>query len=81
MKRDLAQPLYSWVECGIPTPGLYLESLMKGYLSFYFYEHIYGVYVVYMALLSLVFLSLLCWLYVYFMTVGMYGFQHVFTCM
>jgi len=33
-----------------------------------------------MADMFMVILFLLCWLYVYFMTVAMYGSQHVFTC-
>ena len=52
MKRDLAQPFYHWVECGSPIPGLVFASLMKGYLSLYFYENFDGLYVFYMAILA-----------------------------
>jgi len=46
MKRDLAQPFYSWVECGSHILGLDFASLMKGDISLYFYEHYIGLYVV-----------------------------------
>ncbi len=52
LKRDLAQPFYGDVECGSLIPSLDFESLMKGYFSLYFYEHFYGLYVVYMVVLS-----------------------------
>jgi len=52
LKRDLAQPFYSWVECGSPIPSLDFASLMKGYFSLYFYENFDGLYVVYMVVLS-----------------------------
>ncbi len=52
MKRDLAQPFYGRVERESPIPGLDFASLMKGYLSLYFYEHFDGLYVVYMVVLS-----------------------------
>ena len=55
LKRDLDQPFYSRVECGSPILGLDFSSLMKGYLSLYFYEHFDGLYVVYMTILSIVF--------------------------
>ena len=57
LKRDLAQPFYGWVECGSPIPSLGFASLMKVYLSLYFYEHFDGLYVVNMSVLSWVFLS------------------------
>ena len=80
LKRDLAQPFYSRVECGSPIPGLDFASLMKVYLSLYFYEYYIGLYVAYMVVISWVFLSLLCWLCMCFMIAAMYGSHHVFTC-
>jgi len=47
------------VECGSPILGLVFASLMKGYLSLHFYENFDGLYVVYMVILSRVFLLLL----------------------
>ena len=80
LKISLAQPFYGRVEHGSPIPGLDFASLMKGYFSLYFYENFDGLYVVYMVVLSLVFLLLLCWLCMSLMTSTMYGFHHVFTC-
>ena len=68
MKRDLAQSFYGWVERGSPILGLDFASLMKSYFSLYLYEHYDGLYVVYMAMISLVFMSLLYWLFTCFMT-------------
>jgi len=39
LKRDLAHPFYTRVECGSPILGLDFASLMKGYFSLYFYHH------------------------------------------
>ena len=58
MERDLAQPFYGQVESGSPIPGLDFASLMKGYFSLYFCEYYEELYVVYMAMISLIFLSL-----------------------
>ena len=60
LKRDLAQSFYGCVEHGSPILGLDFASLMKGYFSLYIYENYDGLYVVYMDVISLVFLSLLC---------------------
>jgi len=80
MKRDLAQPFYGQVERASPVLGLDFESSIRGYLSLYFYENYIGLYEVYMAVSSLVYLSLLCWLCICFMIVAMYGSHHVSTC-
>ena len=80
LNRYLAQQFYVQVKCGSPIPSLDFASLMKGYFSLYLYENYDGLYVVYTAVISLVFLSLLCWLCMYFMTTAMYGSHHVFTC-
>ena len=80
MKRDLAQPLYGRVEHGSPIPGFDFASLMKGYFSLYLYKNYGGLYVVYMAMISLVFLSLLCWLSICFREATMYGCCLLFTC-
>ena len=76
----MVQPFYGQVEHGSPIPGLDLASLMKGYFSWYFYEYYDGLRAVYMNVISLVFLSLLFWLFIYFMTMDIYGSHHVFTC-
>ena len=52
LKRDLAKPFYDRVEFGSPILGLDFASLMNGYFSSYFYEHINGLYVVNMVVLS-----------------------------
>lgn len=64
------------------SPGLLQDSasLMKVYLSLYLSEHYIYLYVDHMAMISLVFLLLLCWLYKCFMTMSMYQSHHVFTC-
>ena len=80
MKRDFSYPFYSQVKCGCPIPGLDVSSLIRGYLSLYFYEYYTSLYVDYMVVISLVFLLLLCWLSICFMTIAMYGSDHVFTC-
>ena len=80
MKRDLSQPFYGRVECGSPILGLDFPSLMRGYLSLYLYENYDGLYMIYMVGISLVFMSLLYWLFTCFMTTTMCGFHHGFTC-
>ena len=70
---------YGLVECGSPIPALDFASLMKGYFSLYFYENYTGLYVVYTDVISLIFLSLLCWLCICLSTT-MYGSHHVSTC-
>ena len=80
MRKDLAHPFYSRVERGSPILGLEFSSLMKDYFFLYLYEYCDGLYVVYMATISLVFLSLLCWLVTCFMTVAISGYPHVLTC-
>jgi len=79
MKGDLAQPFYSWVECGSPILGLDFSSLLKDYFSMYLYEYYDGLYVIYMAMISLVLLSLLCWLVTCFMIVVVSGSPHALT--
>ena len=80
LKRDLAQPFYGQVERGSPILGLDFASLMKVYFSLYFYDYYTSLYVDHLDVFSLVFMMLLCWLYMCFMTVAMYGSHHVFTC-
>jgi len=80
LKRYLAQPFYSWVEHGSSIPILDFSSLMKGYFSLYFYENYNRLYVDYMVVISLVFLSLLCWLFACFMITIMSGSHDVLTC-
>ena len=58
--------------------GFYIINM--SYFSLYFYECYNGLYVGHMVVISLVFLLLLCWLYICFMTIAMYGSHHVFTC-
>jgi len=79
LKRDLAQPFYGRVEHGSPISSLDFASLMKGYFSLYLYESDDGLYVVYMVVISLILLSLLRWLCMYFMTIAMHGSHHVLT--
>jgi len=79
-KRYLAHPFYDWVEHGSPILGLDFASLIKYYFSLYFYEHFDGLYVVYKVVISSIILSLLCWLFICFMTTTMCGSHHVLTC-
>ena len=80
MKRDLAHPFYGRVERGSPISGLVFASLMKGYSSSYLYEYYDGLYVDYMAMISWIFLPLLCWLFICFMPTAMYGSHQFLTC-
>jgi len=80
LKRYLAQLFYGWVERGSPILGLDFALLMKGYFSLYFYEYYIGLYVDHMAMISLVFLILLCSLCMCFMTVAIYGSHNFFIC-
>ena len=80
LKRDMDQPFYGQVERGSTILGLNFASLMKGYFSLYFYDNFDGLYMVYMGVLSWVFLLLLCSLCMFFMTTSIYGFHHVFPC-
>ena len=78
-REILAQPFYGRVECRSPILGLDFALLTKGYLSFYFYENFDGLYVVYMDVLSWIFMFLLCCLCMCFMKTTFYGSHHVFT--
>jgi len=44
------------------------------------HDYYTSLYVDYMAIVSLVFTLLLCWLLICIMIVAMYGSRHVFTC-
>jgi len=61
-------------------PRLDFSSSIRDYFSLYFYENYTRLYEVYMMVSSLVFLSLLCWLYICFMTKTMYGSHHISPC-
>jgi len=80
LKRDLAQLFYGWAEHGRQILGLDSASSIWGYFSLYLYEYYIGLYVDHMVVISLVFMFLLCWLCICFMTVVLYGSHHAFTC-
>jgi len=60
-------------------PGFGFCIINMSLFLFVLYEYYTGLYVDHMAMFSLVFLFLLCWLYICFMTEAMYGSNHVFT--
>ena len=62
MKRDLAQTIYGRVERGSPILGWLLHSLIQGFFPWYHMCKCIGLYVEFMAEVSLIFLLLLCWL-------------------
>ena len=81
LKRDLAQPLYSWVERGSPIYGWFIAFINEKSIPLIFMCKGTDVFMDLMADMFIVFLFLLCWLYAHFMKIAMYGSQHVFTCM
>jgi len=76
----LVEPFYSQVEHGSPIAGWVVALLMKVYFSLYFYDHYDGLYVVYRVVISFIFISLLCWLCICFITEVMYASHRVFAC-
>ena len=80
MKRDLAKPFYSEVERGSPISGWFILFINEKSIPFIFMCKFTDVFMDLMVDTFIVFLFLLCWLYEHFMTVAMYGSQHVFTC-
>jgi len=81
LKRDLAQPFYGKVERGSPISSWFIAFINEK--SFPLISMCKGidVFMDLMAVMFIVFLFLLCWLYAHFMTTIINGFQHVFTCM
>ena len=77
LKRDLDSPIYGRVERGNTIFGLFIAFINEK--SIPLISHVY-VYVDFMVDMFMIFLSLLCWLYVCFMEATMYGSQHVFNC-
>ena len=79
-KRYLAQPIYGWVERGSPISSWFIAFINENFIPLIFMCKCTDVYVDFMADMFMIFLSLLCWLYVCSMTKTMYGSQHGFTC-
>ena len=80
LKRDLAQPIYGQVEYGSPISGWFIAFINEKYIPLIFMCKGTDVFMDFMVDMFFVFMFLLCWLYVYFMTIAMYGSQHVYTC-
>jgi len=80
LKRDLDQPIYVWVERCSPISGWFITFINEKFIPSIFMGKFIGVYVDLMVDMFMIFLSLLCWLYVCFMIGAMYGSQHLFTC-
>ena len=62
MKRDLAQPICGRVECGSPSSGWFLYSIIKSSFFLYLVCKCTSYYVDCIVVVSIVFLVLLCWL-------------------
>jgi len=78
LKKYLAQPCLRSGGSWKSQTWFALASLIWGYFSLLIHEYYIGLYVDYMAIVSLVFLLLLCWLWTCIMIVAMYGSHHVF---
>ena len=80
LNRDLAQPIYDGVERGCPISSRFIAFINEKFNPFIFMCICTNVYVNFAADMFMIFLSLLCSLYVCFMIATMYGSQHGFTC-
>jgi len=80
LKRGLTQPICGRVEHGSPISGWFIIFINEKFTPLIFMCKCTDVYVDFMTDMFMIFLSLLCWLYVCFMVTTMYGPQHVFTC-
>ena len=79
MKRELAQPIYGWVERGSPITIWFIALINEKFIPLISCVNVLYIWIL-MADMFMVFMFLLCWLHAYLMTPAMYGFQHVFTC-
>ena len=73
LKRDLAKPFYGRVERGSPIFGWFIIFINEIFIPLIFMCKCTDGYVEFMADMLMIFMSLLCWLYVCFMTTTMYG--------
>lgn len=80
LKADWAQPIQGRVERGSPISDQFIAFINEIFIPFVFMCNYIDVYVDFMDDIFMVFILLLCWLYVCFMTISMYGYQHAFTC-
>lgn len=80
MKRDLDLSFYYRVEHGSPISGWFIALIHDKLIPFIFICKCIDIYVEFMDDIFMIFMFLLCWFYVCFMTKTMCGSQHVFTC-
>jgi len=80
VKRNLAQPIYGRVEHVSPIFGWFIAFINENFFPLIFMCKCTNVYLDFMADMFMIFLFLLCWLYVCFMTTTMHVSLHVFTC-
>jgi len=80
LKRHLAQPVYCRVQCGSPISGLFIAFVNEKFIPLIFMCKCTNIYVDFVADMLMIFLSLLCWLYICFITTTTYDSRHVFTC-
>jgi len=80
LKRYFSQPFYGPVEGDSPIFNWFISFINEKFIPLIFMCKCSDVYVDFMADMLMIFMSLLCWLYVCFMRTTMYGSQHVFTC-
>ena len=81
LKRDLAQPLYGWMECGSPISSWFIAFINEKSIPLIFMCKGTDVFMDLTDCMFIVFMFLLCWLHAHIMATTMYGSQYVFTCM
>ena len=69
-----------WVEHGSSISDWFIAFINEKFIPLIFMFKCNDVYVDFMVDMFMIFLSLLCWLYVCFMATTIYGSQHVFSC-
>jgi len=72
--------IYGQVEHGSATSGWFMAFINQKFIPLIFMRKCTDVYVDFMVDILMIFMSLLCCLYVCLVTTTMYGSQHDFTC-
>ncbi len=77
MERELAQPFYGRVECGSPISSWLIAFINKKLIPLIFMCKCTNVYMDFIVDMFMIFIFLLCWLYVCLIIAAMYGSQDV----
>jgi len=80
LKRYLVHPILGWLEHGSLKSSWPNHSLIRVSSPWYFMCKCIGSYVVFMVVISMLFLLFICWLRVYFMIMMMCVSHHVLIC-